>query len=83
MRRIRHVYRGYFQKLKPFGAPDGFANDARALEHKLKSILAQGRNVQKDVGAALIGGYESVTFSGVEPFDEARDLNEGQTIRLS
>src|SRR5579883_736228 len=76
MDRSRFVHRNDPEDLQALGARHRLANDARAFMGCLKSIPAQRRHMQQDIGQAVIGNDEPITFGDIEPLDPTCDLDQ-------
>src|SRR5208283_4555732 len=53
-----------------------FAAHPRALIGGLVAIAAQARHVQEYVGHPVVRNDEAVSLCDIEPFDDARDLDD-------
>ena len=73
----RRLIEGYHPEGLPSAWPlGGFHHDARALAGGRESVAAQARDVNQDVGRAVIGKDEAEALRHIEPFDAPRNLDE-------
>ena len=65
-----------FRTCSPFARRTAIADDAGSFISGLKPVLMHRRDVQKNVGAAIVRHDEAKSFDDVEPFDSPGNFDK-------
>lgn len=76
MHRLRTIYGENLENLEALGPANGFTDDPGSFKSRLETILAQSRNMQKNVGFPIIWYEEAITLGRIKPFHPPGKLNQ-------